>query len=33
MFSTVKQKGEDRKETLLRMKNGYDVASSLVDRM
>ena len=33
MLATVKQKGEDRKETLLRMKNGCDFENSLVDRM
>ena len=33
MFATVKQKGEDRKETSLRMKNGCDFENSLVDRM
>ena len=33
MFATVKQKGEDRKESLLRMKNGCDFENSLVDRM
>lgn len=33
MFSIVKQKGGDRRETLLRMKNGHNFESSLVDRM
>ena len=31
MFATVKQKGEDRKETSLRMKNDCDFENSLVD--
>lgn len=33
MFSSMLQKGGGRKETLLRMKNGYNFESRLVDRM
>lgn len=33
MFSSVPRKGGGRKEALLRMKNGYNFKSRLVDRM